>query len=183
MSAFFWFRTYVWRLCLASSLGFLSLGIPGYALAGPTAWVSNEKDNTITIIDIETLEAIETIEVGQRPRGILFSKDFSKLYICASDDDTVQVMDAETRKILHNLPSGADPELFDLHPNDRYLYIANEDDALTTVVDTEERKVVAQINVGIEPEGMAVSHDGKWAVTTSETTNMVHWIGCFRTIH
>jgi PQQ-dependent catabolism-associated beta-propeller protein len=23
---------------------------------------------------------------------------------------------------------------------------------------------------------MAVSHDGRWAVTTSETTNMVHWI-------
>ncbi len=34
----------------------------------------------------------------------------------------------------------------------------------------------AQIDVGIEPEGMAVSPDGKLAVTTSETTNMVHWI-------
>ena len=44
------------------------------------------------------------------------------------------------------------------------------------VVDTNERRVVAQIEVGVEPEGMAVSHDGRWAVTTSETTNMVHWI-------
>ena len=35
---------------------------------------------------------------------------------------------------------------------------------------------MAQIDVGVEPEGMAVSHDGRWAVTTSETTNMVHWI-------
>jgi len=42
---------------------------------------------------------VDTIEVGQRPRGIIFSKDFSKLYICASDDDTVQVMDPETKKI------------------------------------------------------------------------------------
>ncbi len=30
--------------------------------------------------------------------------------------------------------------------------------------------------MGVEPEGMAVSPDGKWAVNTSETTNMVHWI-------
>ncbi|MEM8579538.1 MAG: PQQ-dependent catabolism-associated beta-propeller protein, partial [Pseudomonadota bacterium] len=45
-----------------------------------------------------------------------------------------------------------------------------------TVVDTETRKVVAQIDVGIEPEGMAVSPDGKIAITTSETTNMAHWI-------
>jgi len=76
-----------------------ALAVAEYAHAGPTAWVSNEKDNTITIIDIETLEAVDTIEVGQRPRGIIFSKDFSKLYICASDDDTVQVMDPETKKI------------------------------------------------------------------------------------
>ena len=40
----------------------------------------------------------------------------------------------------------------------------------------QERKLVAQIDVRVEPEGMAVSHDGKWAITTSETTNMVHWI-------
>ncbi|MEL7415193.1 MAG: hypothetical protein AAGJ92_04785, partial [Pseudomonadota bacterium] len=61
-------------------------------------------------------------------------------------------------------------------PDDRLLYIANEDDAITTVVDTETRRVVAQIDVGIEPEGMAVSPDGKVAITTSETTNMAHWI-------
>jgi len=36
--------------------------------------------------------------------------------------------------------------------------------------------VLGQINVGVEPEGMAVSPDGKWAVNTSETTNMLHWI-------
>jgi len=56
------------------------------------------------------------------------------------------------------------------------LYIANEDDAVATVVDIETRTVIAQIDVGVEPEGMAVSHDGKWAIVTSETTNMAHWI-------
>lgn len=44
------------------------------------------------------------------------------------------------------------------------------------MVDIEKRLVVAQIDVGVEPEGMAVSHDGRWAIVTSETTNMAHWI-------
>jgi PQQ-dependent catabolism-associated beta-propeller protein len=44
------------------------------------------------------------------------------------------------------------------------------------VVDVESRRVIAQVDVGIEPEGMAVSPDGKVAITTSETTNMAHWI-------
>ncbi|MGB0659635.1 MAG: YVTN family beta-propeller repeat protein [Mangrovicoccus sp.] len=154
----------------------LALILSGPAFAGGEIWVSNEKDDTLSVIDAETLEVIRTIETGERPRGITFSQDYSRLYICASDSDTVQVMDPETGKVLHELPSGEDPEQFVLHPNDRHLYIANEDDAVTTVVDTESRKVVAQINVGIEPEGMAVSPDGKVVITTSETTNMAHWI-------
>lgn len=139
-------------------------------------YVSNEKDDTVSVIDIATLEVVRTIDVGERPRGIIFSKDYSVLYVCASDSDTVQVIDPDTGEVLHNLPSGEDPEQFALHPNNRLLYIANEDDAITTVVDTETRQVIEQIPVGIEPEGMAVSYDGTLAITTSETTNMAHWI-------
>jgi len=140
-----------------------------------TAYVSNEKDNTLSVIDLDSLKVIKTIEVGERPRGIIFNKDYSRLYICASDSDTVQVMDVATGKIIADLPSGDDPEQFALHPSGR-LYIANEDDNVVTVVDTITRKVVGQVDVGVEPEGMAVSPDGKIVVNTSETTNMVHWI-------
>lgn len=139
-------------------------------------WVSNEMDDTISVIDVSTLEVVRTIETGERPRGITFSQDYAVVYVCASDSDTVQVIDTQTGVILHDLPSGEDPEQFILHPNNRHLYIANEDDAVTTVVDVQSRRVVAQIDVGIEPEGMAVSKDGKYVITTSETTNMAHWI-------
>lgn len=140
------------------------------------AYISNEKDNTLSVIDLNDLAVVDTIEVGMRPRGITFSKDYSKLYICASDSDAVQVMDVATGKIVADLPSGEDPEQFALHPDDRRLYIANEDNAIVTVVDTQDRTVIAQVDVGVEPEGMAVSPDGAWAVNTSETTNMLHWI-------
>lgn len=145
------------------------------ALAGEI-WVTNETDNTISVIDTDTLEVTRTIPTGERPRGITFAHDGSVAYVCASDSDTVQVIDPVTGTVLHNLPSGEDPEQFVLAPDGKHLYIANEDDAITTVVDVESRKVVAQINVGIEPEGMAVSPDGRIAITTSETTNMAHWI-------
>ncbi|MEJ6402687.1 YVTN family beta-propeller repeat protein [Yoonia sp. 2307UL14-13] len=154
----------------------LSLSVLATPAWAGEIWVTNEKDDTVSIISTETLEVIQTYETGERPRGITFSKDFSRVYICASDSDAVQVMDPNTGEILHDLPSGEDPEQFVLHPNDRHLYIANEDDAITTVVDTETRQVIAQIDVGVEPEGMAVSPDGKIAITTSETTNMAHWI-------
>jgi len=79
-------------------------------------YVSNEKDNTISVIDGETLELVDTIEVGQRPRGIVLSNDGSLLYMCTSDDNHVEVMNVETKEILHTLPSGPDPELMALSP-------------------------------------------------------------------
>ena len=108
---------------LFSTIFSTTLALASPALAGEI-WVSNEKDDTISVIDIDTLEVIRTLQTGDRPRGIIFSKDHSVLYICASDSDTVQVMDPDTGKILHNLPSGEDPEQFALHPNNRLLYIA-----------------------------------------------------------
>src|SRR5262245_34785837 len=112
--------------CLtALGLG-LAAGTAGAATTGPTAWVSNERDNTISVLDVGTMELVDTIRVGARPRGIVFSPDYKTLYICASDDNAVQVMDVASRKITANLPSGADPEFFDLDPSGRYLYIANE---------------------------------------------------------
>jgi len=141
-----------------------------------TIYVSNEKDNTISVIDGDTLEVIDTIEVGQRPRGIVLSKDNTVLYMCTSDDDHIQVLDLETKKPTHTLPSGPDPELMALDGAGQRLFIANEDDNMVTVVDVEKRSKLEEIPVGIEPEGIGLSPDSKWLVNTSETTNMAHFI-------
>ena len=50
------------------------------------------------VLDSATLEVLETIPVGQRPRGIILTKDDKHLLICASDEDTVQVLDVATRR-------------------------------------------------------------------------------------
>ncbi len=141
-----------------------------------TIFVSNEKGNSISIVDGDSLELIKEVPVGQRPRGIELGKDGRFLYICASDDDLIQVMDTETYQIVDNLPSGPDPELMVVSPDGKTIYVANEDDNLVTVVDIESGTIKAEIPVGVEPEGMAVSPDGKTIVNTSETTNMAHFI-------
>jgi YVTN family beta-propeller protein len=63
-------------------------GLAGEASAY-TVYVSNEKGNSITVIDSKTLQVQETIPVGQRPRGIMLTKGGKQLLICASDEDTV----------------------------------------------------------------------------------------------
>src|SRR5262245_9597010 len=93
-------------------------------------YVSNEKDNTISVVDSEKMEVVKTVKVGQRPRGITVTHDGKYILVCASDDDTVEMIDAATFEQVGTLPSGPDPELFVLHPDGSKLYIANEDDNL-----------------------------------------------------
>lgn len=154
----------------------LMASLPAHPARSETVIVSNEKDNTLSVIDGATLTVTKTVPVGQRPRGITLNGDGSRLYVCASDDDRIEVFDTATMTKVEEIPSGVDPEQFALHPDDRQLYIANENDDVVTVVDTGTRHVIGQIDVGVEPEGMAVSPNGRIAINTSETTNMVHWI-------
>ncbi len=148
----------------------------GGAAEARTIYVSNEKGNSITVLDGDSLKVVKEVEVGERPRGIVLSPDGKFLYIAASDDDTVQILDTGSLEIVGTLPSGADPEVIQLSPDGSTLYVANEDDNQVTAIDTASREVVAEIPVGVEPEGVAVSPDAKTVVNTSETTNMAHFI-------
>jgi YVTN family beta-propeller protein len=90
-----------------------------------TIYVSNEKDNTVSVIDSDKLAVVATWKVGRRPRGITLSLDGKWLYVCASDDNRIDVVDTATGKVVRDLRSGPDPELFILHPKGNPLYIAN----------------------------------------------------------
>ena len=60
----------------------LALGLLAATPAGAdTILVSNEKDNTITVLDGATLRVLRTVPVGERPRGIALSRDKRQLYV------------------------------------------------------------------------------------------------------
>jgi len=117
------------------------LALSGPALANKV-FVSNEKGNTISVIDTADWSVLTEFHGGNRPRGITISPNGKLLYVCASDDDLVRVFDTETYEELYTLPSGPDPELFVLHPSGNPLFIANEDDNIVTVVDTQTHQVL-----------------------------------------
>lgn len=141
-----------------------------------TIYITLEKDNALAIVDPIAGKLLKTVAIGQRPRGIVLSKNQQQLYIASSDDDIIQVIDINTLKAIGTLPSGEDPETFAMNPSGDQLYVSNEDDSLITVIDINTAKAIKTIPVGVEPEPVTVSPDEKWVVSASEATNMVYWI-------
>jgi PQQ-dependent catabolism-associated beta-propeller protein len=160
------------RLCLSTILPLILAG----QVSADRAFVTNERSNTVTVLNIDAWTVEAEFFGGNRPRGITASPDGTMIYVCASDDDSVRVFSTRTYEELPALPSGPDPENFVLEPNGNRLFIANEDDNLITVTNTGTGDIVTAVPVGVEPEGMAISPDGAFVVNTSETTNMAHFI-------
>ena len=161
----------------AGSLALLAclLAFAGHASAA-TAYITNEKGDSISVIDLDKLEVLRTVKVGQRPRGIALSRDDSLMFVCLGDDDTIAVLDTKSLKEVGELASGPDPEQLRVSPDGKLVFVANENDALLTAIDIATRKALTEVPVGVEPEGVAVSPDGSIVVNTSETTSMAHFI-------
>src|ERR1700751_2845195 len=126
------------------------LGASGAARA-ETIYVTNEKGNTVSVIDGQSLEVVKTIPVGERPRGFVMSLDYKTLYICASDSDEIEAIDLDSGNVT-SLVSTPDPERIAISPDVKFLFASKENDSLVSVIDIGAKRVVDQIPVGVEPE-------------------------------
>jgi YVTN family beta-propeller protein len=177
--------------------------------AAAQAYVSNEDGESVTVIDTERGEAIATIEVGKRPRGLKLSSDGTKLYVAVSglpkcppsvpdeecakltrdlQADGIAVIDTASHKVLQLLKAGSDPEQFDVSRDGRRLYISNEDKATLSVLDIKTGALEATVPVGREPEGVRLSADGRWVLVTSESDSTIsiidtHSLKVGQTVH
>ena len=156
------------------------------------AFVSNEDDGTVTVVDMQRQTALATLPVGKRPRGLALSHDGTRLYVALSglpkcpppmtDEDCarlprdrqadgIAVIDTVTLRPLTVLRGVSDPERVEVSRDDRTLYITEEDAARLAVLDVGRASVRATVAVGREPEGVRASADGRWVLVTSEEDN------------
>lgn len=157
----------------AAICGALAAGPAGAAGTGHI-FVSNESDDTVSVIDGGRLEVVATVRTGVRPRDMRWTPDKARLLVAASGSDRIEILDVESLEIVGEIEAGEDPEIFDLDPSGRILVAANEDDNEVTVTDLETGEALRTIeDVGIEPEGVTFRHDGKVVFVTSEVTNTV----------
>jgi YVTN family beta-propeller protein len=153
---------------------------------GPYAFVSNEVDNTVSVIGTQNDTVVATLDAGQRPRGIKLMPDGKTLVVAVSGSpragpgvdesklppadrskDGLSLVDLATRQV-RRLPGGVDPENFDISSDGQTIYVANEDASAMSVVDVPSGTVKASIKVGGQPEGVTIRPKSDEVWVTSE---------------
>src|SRR5262245_30222720 len=84
------------------------------AFAEPTyrAFITNEYDNTLSVLDTRSGTVETTVAVGKRPRGIGLAPDHAHVYVAIGEENAIAVVDTHTLQVLKKLPAGSDPETF-----------------------------------------------------------------------
>jgi PQQ-dependent catabolism-associated beta-propeller protein len=165
------------RSCVLAAL--VAALAQGTSPARDLAYVSCERDGSISVIDIAAGRVASTIRTGYRPRGLQMAG--STLFVALSDTtprqqrsgDAIAAYDTSTGRVTGRYDSGSDPERFAVSRDGRFLFAANEDAGTATITDVHARQVLATLLVGIEPEGVAISPDERWVYVTAETSNTV----------
>jgi YVTN family beta-propeller protein len=156
--------------------------------SGPAyrVYISNESSGDLTVIDPARMEAMETVPLGKRARGIHPSADGQWIFVALSGSplappgtdestlpppdksaDGIGIFDIRSNKMLRKVPGGSDPEQFAVG-RDGIVYMANEDAAGVSFVDAARGEVLHTIRTGEEPEGVTLTPDAKFVYVTSE---------------
>lgn len=149
--------------------------VVGAAQAQGLAYVSSEKDDALTVIDLATLAVKGTIPTCKRGRHLQLTPD-RKLLVACTDSNAADLIDLASGKSLRRIPLGDEPEAFDLSPDGKTIYVSNEDEGEASFIDMASGKKLKSVKVGGEPEGVKLSADGKTLYVTSEVAGLVHVI-------
>ena len=140
-------------------------GVEGFDLSpdGKEIWAANARDGTVTIIDVATKKAIQTLPIAVKGANRLkFTVDGKRVLIsglgAGSGGISLVVMDASARKEVKQLNLGGGAAGILIAPNGSRAYVAVSTNDKVAVVDLKTLEVVGQISAGKQPDGLA------WAV-------------------
>lgn len=149
------------------------------AADGRRAYVSNDKDNSVTVVDLGTLEVTATIPLAGllRPDGCATSPDSNKLYVTALDSESVAVIAADSNRIVATIKVGKEPRRVIFTPDRRRIFVSSEVSDEITIIDPATDKVVDRMKSGGHgPRTMVYLPDHNTMLVTNVDDDTVSFI-------
>ncbi len=140
-----------------------------YTNNGKYVLVTNNEDNSVSVIDAKTYKTKKTISTGKGPHGFRISKDSHYAYVANMGENTVSVIDLFALKEEKKINVGKTPVTTGITSDGKTLLVTlNSEDALA-VVDLATGGI-KKIMVGSGPAQVYVEPDDKFAFVANQGT-------------
>lgn len=132
------------------------------------AVITNEKADSVSVVDLDTGTLLHTIPVGKAPRGVAIDNGLNIAIIGNSHDDTVSIIDINDHSLIGTLPVGKQPEGIALNPLTHMAIIADHQEGTVSIIDLSNYRIIGNIQVGQEPIDVAIDPGLNLALVVNE---------------
>ena len=123
---------------------------------GREYWAANSGDGTVSIVDMATRKAVQTVDIHtKRSNRLKFTLDGKMVLVSDLGGNELIVLDAASRKEIKRLNLGRQPEGVLIAPDGAHAYVAVAGEKNVAVLDLKTLEVSARIPTGAGPDGMA----------------------------
>lgn len=169
-------------------LGILFLAGTGHALAGENqaeagryAFVTNEGDNNLIVVDLNSEKTVRALPTGKTPHALVFTNK-GKGYVNNRGSKDLTVIDGNRFEVITTIPLSATSFQLALSPDGKTLAVAYKDSLKVSLIDTSTDSMIKTISIGREPEGAFKgammrhpywSRDGKYVYASDDVNNRI----------
>ena len=147
-----------------------------FNLAQDKLYVACGDDDSIDVIDLATLEVVDSIPTGPSPEVFTFSPDEKQIYVSNEEDSTMEIIDVASKTVIARVPTGAEPEGVIKSIDGKSVFVTSEVADMVHVVDIATARVTKNIVVGTRPRRFVVTPDGAELWVSDELSSEVHVI-------
>jgi len=123
-----------------------------------TAFVANSFSDHLSVIEVESMEVVDQIDVGCDPMGVAISPDGKYAFVTNFSGHTVSVIDTGSHQVLDTIQVGQGPCEMVMMPNGHIGYVANIHSSTITIIDMQTLRV--RETLSFHADSMVLSPDG-----------------------
>ena len=113
-----------------------------------TLLITNEKSNSVSIVDTETDQVVKTIQVGKTPHAIAITPKRHFAYTGNRGDNTLSVINLKSMDVVKTIRLPHSIMNLEISPDGRYVSVNSRTSLHVSFIDTATNTIVKTIEVG-----------------------------------
>ncbi|MBC8078860.1 MAG: YncE family protein, partial [Gorillibacterium sp.] len=131
--------------------------------------VTNNEDNSVSVIDAKTYQPVKTLATGKGPHGLRTSADGKFAYAANMGEDSVSVLDLTSMKETRKIKVGSTPVTTGVTSDGKILVVPLNAENVVAIVNLETDQV-EKVAVGTGPAQVYIQSDDKFVIVANQGT-------------